>query len=188
MQIVRWDVMPGTGSMGGETERHKRWSLLPLQYQSTGEIQIGLAGRSVLNRFGRLELIVETTLVLSRAWEYLRCIGERYSLQLYVSFECIWPQRHFYLYFKAPNVSVAVSSPSLVLTYQCGIKVGVVGAGDRALADGDGGRAERDEGREDDEQRFHVAFLDRLRWDGRVRRYFCIRVLSSRSRLPDGKI
>ena len=30
--------------------------------QSIGDIQIGLAGRSGLNRFGRLELLVETTL------------------------------------------------------------------------------------------------------------------------------
>ena len=33
-------------------------------YQSIGDIQIGLAGRSGLNRFGRLELLVETTLVI----------------------------------------------------------------------------------------------------------------------------
>ena len=31
--------------------------------QSIGDIQIGLAGRSGINRFGRLELLVETTLV-----------------------------------------------------------------------------------------------------------------------------
>ena len=52
-------------------------------------------------------------------------------------------------------------SPCTLYIYQFGVKVGVVGAVDRAAAEGDGGRAERDDGREecDEEQRFHVELV-----------------------------
>ena len=50
------------GTAGGETYTA---AVSPLTYQSIGDIQIGLAGCGGLNRFGRLELLVETTLVLT---------------------------------------------------------------------------------------------------------------------------
>ena len=50
-----------TFKAGGETYTAAVSPSAALGYQSIRDIHIGLAGRRVLNRFGRLELLVETT-------------------------------------------------------------------------------------------------------------------------------
>ena len=45
--------------------RERKFALFFKHELPPPDIQIGLAGRRVLNRFGRLELLVETTLVLT---------------------------------------------------------------------------------------------------------------------------
>ena len=50
---------------GGDTYMTADSPSSALGYQSIWDIQIGLAGQSGLNRFGRFDLLVETTLVVS---------------------------------------------------------------------------------------------------------------------------